>query len=245
MSVRRIAKALKLVRHSRFVRAILRQRVAAAVEHLEPIRLTAAETLIDAGANKGQFSLAFRVLRPHAHIIAFEPLPEAAETYARLFAGDGRVRLERVALSDQDGQARFHVADRSDSSSLLAPGPGQAAAFGVRGSGVIDVAVRRLDGMIDPASLARPILLKIDVQGAELLVLRGIEQLDLIDFVYIELSMIELYDAQAMFEEVASFLFERGFTVAGVFNQVATRQFGPTQADVLFKRSTRGCDSEA
>ena len=59
-----------------------------------------AETINTA---RGQFSLAFPALRPRAHIIAFEPLPEAADVYERLFARDGLTRLQRVALSRSEG----------------------------------------------------------------------------------------------------------------------------------------------
>lgn len=234
----KIRKLLRLARRPALWRPAIVHRVAGAVEHDWPIGFTRAATLIDAGANRGQFSTAFRARRPDAAIIAFEPLPEAADAYAALFAGDARVRLHRLALSDRSGTATFHVADRADSSSLLAPGTGQAEAFNVRCARTIAVEVDRLDRQVDMAELARPILLKIDVQGAELDLLRGVDTLDAVDFVYVELSFVPLYDGQALFDDVAPFLRDRGFALAGVFNQVITPQFGPTQADFLF-RNTR------
>ncbi|WP_396932403.1 FkbM family methyltransferase [Mycolicibacterium sp.] len=229
-------KALGLLRRPRFARAMLVHRVAASVEHLPAIHICAAGTLVDAGANKGQFSLAFRALRPEALIIAFEPLPEAANTYERMFARDHRTHLQRVALASAEGSATFHVADRADSSSLLRPGPGQALAFGVRAAKTIEVPVKRLGDCVDFATLPQPVLLKVDVQGGELAVFDGCTQLDLIDFIYVELSFIELYVGQPLFQDVSGYLAERGFRIIGVFNQVSTREFGPTQADVLFHR---------
>jgi hypothetical protein len=67
-------------------------------------------------------------------------------------------------------------------------------------------------------------------------VLEGCSTLEYASFIYVELSFVELYEGQALFEEVAAYLFGRGFTVMGVFNQVSTARFGPTQADFLFKR---------
>jgi len=229
-------KALRLVWRPRLLRALLQYRVAAATEHFTLIRHVCPATLLDVGANKGQFSLAFRALRPGARIIAFEPLPEAADQYERLFRRDARAALHRVALMDREGEAEFHVTDRRDSSSLLKPGCGQRDAFGVRGEVTIRVPVRRLEGYLKSAVLERPILLKIDVQGAELGVLRGCDGLDVIDFVYVELSFTELYEGQPLYDEVAAYLSGRGFALAGVFNQVSTVSFGPTQADFLFKR---------
>jgi FkbM family methyltransferase len=231
-----IRKGLSILARPYFLNALVRHRVAAASEHLGVIRLCAANTLIDAGANKGQFSLAFRRLRPRARIIAFEPLPEAADTFERVFVGDPLTELERVALASSEGSARFHVTDRTDSSSLLRPGKGQERAFGVRPARTIDVQVKRLDHCVDISPLDRPILLKVDVQGGELEVFEGCDSLMRADFIYVELSFVELYEGQPLFQEVCEYLLSRGFTVAGLFNQVVTPEFGPTQIDVLFKR---------
>lgn len=237
---RKVRKGLGLLKHRRFAKAVVFHRVAAGTEHRAAIRICEANTLLDAGANKGQFSLAFRALRPRARIIAFEPLPEAAEAYDRLFAGDHLAALHRVALAGASGSSEFHVADRTDNSSLLRPADGQALAFGVHPARTILVPVRRLDRTIDLSDLTHPIFLKIDVQGGELGVLEGCDKLDIVDFIYVELSFVELYEGQPLFQDVSLYLANRGFTIIGVFNQVTTNEFGPTQVDVLFGRRNVG-----
>lgn len=212
-------------------------RVGAATEHLSAIQVCEPNTLLDAGANKGQFSLAFRTLRPGAHIVGFEPLPEAADTYEQLFSGDPLTQLQRVALAGTEGNAEFHVADRSDSSSLLKPGEGQERAFGVRHASTVQVPLKRLDNCVDFSTLPEPIFLKVDVQGGELGVFEGCDELSAIEFIYVELSFVELYIGQPLFEEVTAYLSGRGFRIIGAFNQVVTDEFGPTQVDVLFRRS--------
>lgn len=234
MNLAKGRKALSLLTRWAFFRAAVFERVAAATEHVTAIRHAAPATLIDVGTNKGQFSLAVRALRPRARIIGFEPLPAAATRYERVFRRDPLVELHCVALSDREGVAEFHVADRADSSSLLKLGHGQDAAFGVRGSGTIEVQTRRAASCVSLGDLPRPILMKIDVQGAELQVLRGCDDLELVDFVYVELSFAELYEGQPLYDEVAAYLAQRGFHLAGVFNQISTPAFGPTQADFLF-----------
>lgn len=238
--LRKVRKGMNLLGHPHLVRMVLSHRVAAAAEHFSAIQFCAPNTLLDAGANKGQFSLAFRALRPGAHIIAFEPLPEAADTFEQVLPLDSRTHLRRVALSNSEGSATFYVADRTDSSSLLRPGTGQERAFGVRGETTIEVPVRRLDACIDFAVLPRPILLKVDVQGGELGVFQGCDSLGDVDYIYVELSFAELYEGQPLFQEVTDYLKGRGFTITGIFNQVTTAEFGPTQVDVLFKRVSSG-----
>lgn len=229
-------KAARLLPRPRFARAAMLEGVAAAVEHLPAIRRTAANSLIDVGANKGQFSLAFRAVRPQATIIAFEPLPDAADKYERLFAGDRHAKLQRAAIGATETAASFHVTDRRDSSSLLKPGAGQREAFGVCEAETIEVAVKPLGRCIDIKALPRPILMKIDVQGAELDVLKGCADLEAVDFIYAELSFVELYEGQPLADEVHAYLKSRGFTLVGEYNRISTRVFGPTQADFLFRR---------
>jgi methyltransferase, FkbM family len=142
-----------------------------------------------------------------------------------------------VALADSTGDSEFFVTDRADSSSLLRPGKNQFEAFHVREAKHISVAVRRLSDCVDLGALPHPVLIKIDVQGAELEVLKGCDTLEQAAFVYVELSFVELYQDQPLFGRVAAYLATRGFELAGVYNQTVTASFGPTQADFLFKRT--------
>ncbi|WP_423142834.1 FkbM family methyltransferase [Parablastomonas sp. CN1-191] len=233
----KLFKLAGLARKPAFRTALARHRVAAAIEHLDAIAWCGARTLVDVGANKGQFSLAWRGLTPAGRIHAFEPLPSAAARFEAVFAGDDTVTLHRCAIGAERTQATFFVTDREDSSSLLEPGAGQKEAFAVSAKSRIEVPVRPLEDEVDLAALAHPVLLKIDVQGGELAVLGGIGALDAIDFIYVELSFVELYLGQPLFEDVRAFLAARGFVLRGVFNQAFTEAFGPTQADCLFVRA--------
>ncbi|MDE2561272.1 MAG: FkbM family methyltransferase [Sphingomonadales bacterium] len=218
----------------------LRHGVAPAIEHREAIALVKPAALVDVGANKGQFSIAVRSACPGARIIAFEPLDSEAARFNAVFGDDPLVELHRNAIAETEGTAEFHVADRADSSSLLEIDKGQADAFGVREASTVTVQLRPLSACVDFAALPRPVMLKIDVQGAELMVLRSIADWSAIDFVYVELSFVELYRGQPCAGEVIAFLRSRNFEPGGVFNQVSTGAFGPTQADFLFRPAAAG-----
>lgn len=92
--------------------------MAPSIEHAR-VPFVEAATVLDVGANRGQFAL-FAVERfPGAMVHAFEPIPAAAAMLRRL-TPEARVRLYELALADAPGRATFHVARADDSSSLLA-----------------------------------------------------------------------------------------------------------------------------
>ena len=76
--------------------------------------------------------------------------------------------------------------------------------------GLSRLAVSGLDEILHPSDTAKPALLKLDVQGYELLALQGCGQLlDVMDFVYAEVSFMTLYHGQALADEVVRLLFSR------------------------------------
>ena len=228
----RVMKYLTAVCDPHFWPAIAKG-VMPTIEHIEAIERLAPKSLIDVGANKGQFSIVARRLFPDIEIHAFEPLETERK---RLQSVVGKpVRLYATALGDAHGEATFFVTSRLDSSSLFQPGAGQEAAYGVVTQSSIRVPVARLSESFDISTLPRPILLKLDVQGGELDVLHGAEEiLSSIDMIYCEVSFVQLYEGQPLATEITHYLAQRGFALKGVFNQSVTREFGPTQADFLF-----------
>lgn len=217
-------------------RALLRG-VAAGVEH-EHIPFIEAATVVDVGANRGQFALVARRRFPHATIHACEPQPAVARTLTELFAGDTAVHVYAVALGARAGERELHVTRADDSSSLLPPTERQTRTFpGTDEVASIRVPVERLDALLPAARITRPCLLKIDVQGSELEVLRGAEgTLSAVDQVYVECSFVELYGGQALAGDVIAHLRERGFRLAGFSHPAYSFSGACLQADLLFDR---------
>ena len=230
----RIRKLKRLVGDRRYWRPLSRG-VAASVEHNDLPFRPDHRTVLDVGASKGQFALFAQGRFPDAQILSFEPLAGPAATLRRV-TGD-RVRVEAVALGSAAGSAEIHVSAQDDSSSLLPIGERQVREFpgtAMRSTATVEVAT--LDSVVS-GSLARPCLLKIDVQGLELEVLKGgREVLRQVDEALVECSFVELYDGQALADEVIAFMLENGLRLAGVHGMVLSDHVEPVQADFMFRR---------
>lgn len=82
-----------------------------------------------------------------------------------------------------------------------------------------------------------PVLLKIDVQGGELGVLRGAERsLQHVDAVLVECSFVEFYDGQPLAHDVLDFLGEQGFRLTGAGTPTTDANGSVVQIDLLFVR---------
>ncbi len=217
----------------------LLNRVAPSVEHESVIAGIDSDLLIDVGSNRGQFTLITRVVHPRILVHAFEPLPAEAAVYRRLLARRPGVTLHEVALGAEEGEAQLHVSAQPDSSSLLPIGELQTALFPTTGSTrTVRVLVRPLDSLPQVWAPARRAILKLDVQGFELNVLRGARRaLANCAYVYAECSHVPLYTGQALYPEVEAFLSSEDFFPT-CRNNEQWNGGRLIQADYLFERCT-------
>jgi len=120
------------------------------------------DTFWDAGAHKGYVTLAAaRLVGPAGHVVAVEPSEENLRVLRRHVAWNRvpNVTVLPLALSDRHGEAAFG-------------GRGDSLAFRL-GHGPDTVPVRTLSELVTERSAPAPRVLKLDVEGAEAAVLRG------------------------------------------------------------------------
>jgi FkbM family methyltransferase len=172
------------------------------------------DLVLDVGANDGQYGKGLRRTGYDGRIVSFEPLASARRELECRSAGDPGWETRSFALGDEPGIVSLHVAGNSSSSSLL-PMASRHVASAPESAYVGEEAteIRTLDQVA--TELVRPgerIWLKLDVQGYELAVLRGAEKtLNRVEVVETELSLVELYEEQALFGQVFDYLTARGF----------------------------------
>lgn len=177
-------------------------------------------TVLDVGANVGQFASGLREFGFRGEIHSFEPMAAEFAELARRAAADPAWFAHNLGLGDVAGQSTVNVSANSVSSSMLpmcdehllnAPSSSY--------TGTQTIAVDTLDallerGVFDPDSRA---VLKVDTQGFERQVLDGGPQVCAwVQGIHIEASCVPLYEGQMLLPEIVAFVERQGMVVEGV-----------------------------
>ncbi len=230
----RAARLLRLARQPGGFRAFRTWKPFSITSFEMTRRLAAAgyhfKTVIDGGANAGQFARACAQTWPDARVYSFEPLPGVARTLRHNLRDlAGRVHIGEVALGASAGTVTFHETPYSLQSSVLRP-VGHAFT-------AIEVEQARLDSLLGGEPLEAPVLLKLDLQGYELEALRGAPAvLARTHAVLLEIAFEAAYENEPSFEKLRLFLAEAGFAFHRPFD-VLWENDQIVQMDALFVRS--------
>lgn len=190
-------------------------------QHLPKVLIShQISTVIDVGANAGQFATKLRAGGFTGRIKSFEPIPLHAQKVAALFAEDKNHEMHHCALGATPGTLELNVYKGSDLSSFLQPSNGSRKYFGsnVELMEKIRVPVRRLDQVEGIVEAGEKVLLKLDTQGYDLKVFEGATNLiPSIEAILVECSAIALYENAPNFIETLSVFSMAGFVPSGFF----------------------------
>lgn len=129
------------------------------------------QNFIDVGCNKGDFSLvASAIVGSRGSVLAFEPERDNCGWIRKSIDINGcrNIDLYQLALSNENGEASLYLGAKSGWHTLI---PGQEYRNNDR---VVSVPTRRLDDLLDEISFDKPVhMMKIDVEGADMHVLKG------------------------------------------------------------------------
>jgi FkbM family methyltransferase len=176
--------------------------------------------IVEVGAADGVDTRRYARMFPAAQVIAFEPLAGNVAEIRRRTADFSNVSVHGCAIGDVPGRADFWISggrppsgetDNWRYSSSLLPPHAHREHHAWCTFEKDSVEVRRLDSF----GFAHIDFMHIDVQGAELAVLRGMgDLLGTVRAIWLEVSAVELYKGQPLRVDVERFLREAGFTLA-------------------------------
>lgn len=195
-------------------------------------------TILDIGANTGQFARMIHHVCPGAEIHSFEPLADCYKELKDALDGWAGHHCHQFALGDNPGTAQFNHCEFTPCSSMLAPDARLIRDHPGAGKYRTEtIQVRRLDDFIAETKLAREILTKIDVQGFEDKVIQGGEMaLRQSRFVVLEVPFYPMYKAQPTFHDLYDLLSRRGFVFRGTAGQnISKNDHRILEADAIFE----------
>lgn len=198
-------------------------------------------TVLDIGANTGQFTKTISTLLPNAKIYSFEPLPECFEQIQRLANKNPQIKALNLGIGNQSGVICFERSSVSVSSSFLKMSDIHKEAFpSTKNNNTIDVKIAKLDDVIKDLDITESLLIKIDVQGYENEVLKGGEKtIKKAKLIIVETSFVTLYESQPLFDEIYSMFKNWGFLYVGMLDQLSDPNTGMIlQGDSIFVRQS-------
>jgi FkbM family methyltransferase len=198
------------------------------------------DVVLDIGANTGQFGQVALHVFPRARVLSFEPLPECVQAMGKRIGANPRFRIFPYAIGNADTTITIHRSASSPSSSILPMNEAHTSAFPwTEGREPVEVPLRRLDSLLPDLGLTGRVLMKIDVQGFGLEVLKGaVATLQRVDMVFIEVSFVSLYEGEPSFHDIYAFMRDAGFAYSGLLDSLEHPETKEAlQGDAIFRRT--------
>jgi len=188
--------------------------------------------IVDAGAAQGTWTRECLEVFPDANYFLVEPLEENVNFLNELRRVQPKVKVWAGALGAAAGEVGFYV--HGDQSSFFKSEYSRAAISTTRG-----VEVRALDSFLEERVIQQPDMIKADVQGYEIEVLKGAEKcLESTELLLLEVSYKQIYKNAPLAHEVISYVGSKGFRIFDICTY-AMRAFDGelAQSDMLFAKA--------
>jgi FkbM family methyltransferase len=182
------------------------------------------QLIFDCGANIGQTTAKYRQLFPNATIYSFEPTQKTFNILSETFQDSASVKPQQLALSNINGHQQFTVYKESvlnsffsieqEADKYLLPQHCEKIE-------TVDITTITIDEFCAKNKIDKIDILKMDIQGGELLALQGAVSLlnqQAINLIYLEINFAKLYQDQSNFHEINKFLEEYDYFCYGIYN---------------------------
>ena len=193
---------------------------------------------IDIGANIGSFSKKLGSQYSINKGILIEPINSLIPELIRNFSNKNKFTILNCAVSDIESETDFFLNEEHNYVSSLLPiyaNSDELKSLNLKQSKTIKIKTRTLDSIIESEGLNKIDLIKIDVQGAEHLVLKSaIKTLKITKLVYTEFSFRRLYQNSSTFYDLYNILNANNFMLIDISQGYKSLNGELLQGDALF-----------
>lgn len=232
--MRKIKKFLLILTNFNFILGLINN-IAASVEHVNFIKKIKVKTVIDIGSNKGQFLLLCSKYFPYANFFSFEPQLDQLEIQKKFFRNKIKIKFFNFALGETEKISILYVTSRKDSSSMYKINKKLVKNKDYEITEKKEIKIKKISNILKKKDLKKNILVKIDVQGYELNVIKGFEKLITeVKYLLIEVSNNEVYKKQPKSSKIIKYLKRKKFKIASESNWIQLDKSNVKQKDILF-----------
>jgi len=186
---------------------------------------TAPEDVVifDIGAYKGDITDLYQRTWPHATYYLFEAVPSALSMLRKRFQNQPRVHIIPMAISNKVGKATMYVGGQVTEMSSLLRRPTEKEGrryYWHSNFREIEVTTTTLDAFVKERSIPQVHLIKVDIQGAEGMMLEGAKYLMRYRppfILYMEVWFTSLYVGTKLFWQLSAFLDRYGYTLFDLY----------------------------
>ena len=195
--------------------------------------------IFDVGANRGGTVKNYRARFPESKIYCFEPFPTSIEVLHQKYDSDPKVKIVPLAVADKPGERVFYLSQFHATHSLL-PRPKTARRYYPKKAGPKSntrINVTTIDEFIDCNRVDKLDILKLDIQGGELMALQGaIKTLreKNVPLIYTEATFVPHYEGNPLFSDLCSYLDDFGYTVFDIYHLTRANNGQLRFGEVLF-----------
>jgi FkbM family methyltransferase len=198
------------------------------------------DTVWDVGANEGQYSRILREVGYRGQIESFEPSPDALKRLKEEASGDSSWRVWPCALGAKAEKREFLQFGSSVLNSFHAPSAEGLSRFKMMNQpSSVSVELRTGDQVWDEIYCESDprMFLKIDTQGHDRDVLRGLEgHLDQILGIQLELSLVQIYEGSENYIKTLEWLTQAGFELTSLYPLVRAKGLRLLEVDCIAVR---------
>jgi FkbM family methyltransferase len=194
-------------------------------------------TVIDIGANTGQFALLASQMLPAAQIYSFEPLHECFQKLLQQTSEIDNIHVFNFALGDKNEKKEFYSNSFSQASSFLQTTSCNDENYPLASDhqpiGLMEI--KTLDSLSEVIPINGNLMIKVDVQGYEdKVILGGENTFSKATTIMIEMGFVELYQNSPLFNDIYQQLMTLGFEFNGFLGQSRDKNGKMIWGDALF-----------